>query len=207
MDKETLSNYGWIVICVLVMVVMIALATPFGSFISEAVQSTTKGLFDVNKSALDSTGLINIDNQEFDVPDMNHGAENGGNTGETPVVPEEPVLKEGYLSGTWRFNDVLLDSENDISEGVYFFTESVGSTWQAHTFETHKYGNIMEVSFIGKMFGGLGDSYNPLTTYSSDGWNLDTYKTITFGEYGNESEQQVSMGFWNWFTANATRIG
>ena len=27
MDKETLSNYGWIVICVLVMVVMIALAS------------------------------------------------------------------------------------------------------------------------------------------------------------------------------------
>ena len=30
MDKETLSNYGWIVICVLVLAVMIALATPFG---------------------------------------------------------------------------------------------------------------------------------------------------------------------------------
>ena len=91
MDKETLSNYGWIVICVLVMVVMIALATPFGSYISEAVQSTTKGLFDVNKTALDSTGLINIDNQEFDVPDMNHGAgEDAGNQGQTPVVPEEP---------------------------------------------------------------------------------------------------------------------
>ena len=51
MDKETLSNYGWIVIAVLVMVVMLALATPFGSFIAEAVQSTTQGLFDVNKSA------------------------------------------------------------------------------------------------------------------------------------------------------------
>ena len=65
MDKETLSNYGWIVICVLVLAVMIALATPFGTFVSGAVQSTTQGLFDVNKSALDSTGLINIDNQSF----------------------------------------------------------------------------------------------------------------------------------------------
>ena len=51
MDKETLSNYGWIVICVMVLAVMIALATPFGSFVSEAVQSTTQGLFDVNKNA------------------------------------------------------------------------------------------------------------------------------------------------------------
>ena len=49
MDKETLSNYGWIVICVMVLAVMIALATPLGNFVSEAVQSTTKGFFDVNR--------------------------------------------------------------------------------------------------------------------------------------------------------------
>lgn len=66
MDKETLSNYGWIVICVLVLAVMIALATPFGTFVADAVKSTTQGLFDVNQNALNSTGLINIDNQEFE---------------------------------------------------------------------------------------------------------------------------------------------
>ena len=57
MDKETLSNYGWIVICVLVLAVMIALATPFGDYISTAVKSTTQGLFDTNKNALNSTDL------------------------------------------------------------------------------------------------------------------------------------------------------
>jgi len=56
MDKETLSNYGWVVICVLVLVVMIALATPFGKYIAEAVKNTTQSLFNVSKSALD-TGL------------------------------------------------------------------------------------------------------------------------------------------------------
>jgi len=66
MDKETLSNYGWIVICVLVLAVMLAFATPFGNFIADAVKSTTQGLFDVNQSALNSTGLINIDGQEFE---------------------------------------------------------------------------------------------------------------------------------------------
>ena len=65
MDKETLSNYGWIVICVLVLAVMIALATPFGGFIADAVKSTTQGLFDVNQNALNSTGLINIGDQSF----------------------------------------------------------------------------------------------------------------------------------------------
>lgn len=65
MDKETLSNYGWIVICVLVLAVMIALATPFGTFVADAIKSTTQGLFDVNQNALNSTGLINIGDKEF----------------------------------------------------------------------------------------------------------------------------------------------
>lgn len=64
MDKETLSNYGWIVICVLVMVVMIALAGPFGNFVADAVKSTTQGLFDVNQNALDAAG-ITIEDQTF----------------------------------------------------------------------------------------------------------------------------------------------
>jgi hypothetical protein len=57
-DKETLSNYGWVVICVLVLVVMIALAGPFGRFISQAIKSTSDGLADVNNQAL---GSVNID--------------------------------------------------------------------------------------------------------------------------------------------------
>lgn len=64
MDKETLSNYGWIVICVLVLAVMIALAGPFGNFVSDAVKSTTQGLFDTNQNALDAAG-ITIADQTF----------------------------------------------------------------------------------------------------------------------------------------------
>ena len=60
MDKETLSNYGWIVICVLILAVLLALASPFGTFIADAVKSTTQSLFDVNRIAMNSTGLIDI---------------------------------------------------------------------------------------------------------------------------------------------------
>ena len=56
MDKETLSNYGWVVICILVLVVMIALATPFGKYIANAVKATTESLFGVSNNALE-TGL------------------------------------------------------------------------------------------------------------------------------------------------------
>ena len=64
MDKETLSNYGWIVICVLVLAVMIALAGPFGTFVAGAVKSTTAGLFGVNQNALSAAG-IDIEDQAF----------------------------------------------------------------------------------------------------------------------------------------------
>ena len=57
MDKETLSNYGWIVIAVLVLSVMIALATPFGSYIEQGVRSTTAGLFETSEKALNVVGM------------------------------------------------------------------------------------------------------------------------------------------------------
>ena len=59
MDKETLSNYGWIVICVLVLAVMIALATPFGSFIADGFKATYAGFGMVGDNALNS-GLTSV---------------------------------------------------------------------------------------------------------------------------------------------------
>ena len=37
MDRETLSNYGWVVIVVIVLAIMIALASPFGSYIKNGI--------------------------------------------------------------------------------------------------------------------------------------------------------------------------
>mgnify|MGYP003305807199 CR=1 FL=1 len=42
MDKSTLSNYGWIVIITLVLSIMLALATPFGSFVARGVSNVIK---------------------------------------------------------------------------------------------------------------------------------------------------------------------
>lgn len=62
MDKETLSNYGWVVICTLVIAIMIALATPFGEYIANGVKSTTTGLTEVLNKSLTSTGYEELDN-------------------------------------------------------------------------------------------------------------------------------------------------
>ena len=119
MDKETLSNYGWIVICVLVLAVMIALATPFGDYISTAVKSTTQGLFDTSKNALNSTGLINIGDQSFSdgtdvsagtlIPDGATYTPNGGTAlvgNGTNTFPNTPQTGDTYEEGdyTYKYN-------------------------------------------------------------------------------------------------------
>ena len=89
MDKETLSNYGWVVICVLVLVVMIALATPFGNYIATAVKNTTQGL--------DAAG-ITIDDNAF--VEGNGGAGENGGAGQSPVIPEPPSNPETTFTFT-----------------------------------------------------------------------------------------------------------
>ena len=55
MDKSTLSNYGWIVIAVLILSVMIALATPFGNYVKTATLNVTNGLIDTSDIATNNT--------------------------------------------------------------------------------------------------------------------------------------------------------
>ena len=120
MDKETLSNYGWIVICTLVLAVMIALASPFGEYISGAVKSTTQGLFDVSKNALSSAGIdiaglsFGDDDEEFE-----DGME--GEDIDNSLAAKTPVkFGEKYI--------VIEDTENSNSiVGSYYIFYEDGS--------------------------------------------------------------------------------
>lgn len=69
MDKETLSNYGWIVVLVLILAVLLALATPFGNFIAGAFKATYAGFGMVGDNAL---GIV--------IPGSGGGEENGAQT-------------------------------------------------------------------------------------------------------------------------------
>lgn len=74
MDKNTLSNYGWIVICILVLSVMLALATPFGNFIARGFEATYTGFSYTVDNAFD-TVLNNTGD--------NDNTTSGGDTGDT----------------------------------------------------------------------------------------------------------------------------
>ncbi len=108
MDKETLSNYGWIVICVLVLAVMIALATPFGNFICDAIWSTANGLFNTNNNALDNTledlGVVPTPEQlqaryKFEYYSTLNGAVNDVNNG--TIGTNADANKEDAVAGIY----------------------------------------------------------------------------------------------------------
>ena len=57
MDKQTLSNYGWLVIVTLILAVMLALATPFGTYVGDAVVSVANGFVGTANSATDEDNI------------------------------------------------------------------------------------------------------------------------------------------------------
>ena len=52
MDKETLSHYGWIVVLVLVLAVLLALASPLGMFVADGFKASYTGFDMVGDNAL-----------------------------------------------------------------------------------------------------------------------------------------------------------
>lgn len=99
MDKETLSHYGWIVVLVLVLSVLLAMATPFGKYIANAVENTTQGLFNTEQKALDAA---NIEQMENEWDDYLNGEDCSGGTG--TETPSEPTPTECQHTNTTTIN-------------------------------------------------------------------------------------------------------
>ena len=172
MDKETLSNYGWIVILVLILAVMIALATPFGSFIADAIKSTTTGFFTVNQNALDAAGIA-IPGQEFDTdenyPNMNrHGFYyNVVYYGLTCSDPEPSGIqpRKIYFEELYVFTEGL---DGKVYKTTYNPTDDDG--WIAGTVQKMTYDN-----------GYWYDENNSSHLFSEDGKKFEYRRTATFG--------------------------
>lgn len=63
MDRQTLSNYGWIVIAVLILAVMLAFATPFGQYIGRGVSNFAKSLVGASDNAVDKNNIDKMDTE------------------------------------------------------------------------------------------------------------------------------------------------
>lgn len=190
MDKETLSNYGWIVICILVMVVMIALATPFGQYIADAFNSASNGIKDVGDNALNSTGLINTKNN---------------------IIPEGGIYYVGV--STSNVGDYTGATETYTAGQEFPQTPSRGDVYVYEDYE-YRYGH----AFLGTWFnaqsqatidmlGGIGWGVHVLdTNQTSYSKMLDdingtpvTYLAFTFAEC-------TSMSVTPYVSQNATTM-
>ena len=158
MDKNTLSNYGWIVIAVLVLAVMIALATPFGKYIENGVRSTTAGLFETSEKAMNVVGMTAGDGN----------FEDGYDEASTTNLPAKGKTLEQY---SWE------EARDIIAAGKateYGFV--VGSTKTLQINNTTKTATIIGLDHDGEntatfmivSSGGIG-KHAMLTDFGNDG--------------------------------------
>ena len=122
MDKSTLSNYGWIVIVTLVLAVMLALATPFGTFVGKGASNVIKTFVQSSDNAVDEDN-IDTQSEQWDVylndNEYNHllGIHEGGTYttvgGETVTSAigdgivnfpsREPQVGDTYVYGDYEY--------------------------------------------------------------------------------------------------------
>ena len=103
MDKQTLSHYGWIVIVVLVLAVMLAFATPFGTYVGDAVVATTKGFGSITEHNLNEDNIKNQGDKWEDK--FENGVGGGTSEPESPTQPEEPPKEYNKYSLTINVYD------------------------------------------------------------------------------------------------------
>ena len=114
MDKSTLSNYGWIVIVTLVLAVMLALATPFGTFVGKGASNVIKTFVQSSDNAVDEDN-IDTQSEDWDIflnnTDSEHSAiipedgiyESNGNTYTKGETFPEPQIDDKYTYGNYRY--------------------------------------------------------------------------------------------------------
>ena len=195
MDKNTLSNYGWIVIAVLVLSVMIALATPFGQYVEQGVRSTTTGLFDTSEKAMNVVGM-SAGSGNFD--DGYTGVGSGESSKPEQNEPQEPTADN--LFGVWVFNESIDTNLNNLYEytPVNFSLngeEYIGFGLSDTGFKYVENEFAPDSPFIPKWDGSL--------VYTTHWIGDDVYRTVDFGTEG----QSVSADFFTWLTANAIYQG
>ena len=176
MDKSTLSNYGWIVIVTLVLAVMLALATPFGSYIGKGASNVIKTFVQSSDKAIDED---NIDTQS----DNWDNYLNDGTVDElTTLDPIENVPGATVIAPTMKDFATAAVTENYLyakqpkaktieeafvqKEGITYSGTKKGTFWGT--------GDIVTVSKDGKVLGDyyvvvLGDTISNNSTGVADG--------------------------------------
>ena len=140
MDKSTLSNYGWIVIVTLVLAVMLALATPFGTFVGKGASNVIKTFVQSSDSAVDEDN-IDTKSEDWDIylnnDDYNHKG----------VVPEGGVYTDVngnvYTKGD-SFPELQTGDEYQYGDYTYKCTARTGFRAYVKDTTQETYGPMLD---------------------------------------------------------------
>lgn len=229
MDKQTLSHYGWIVVMILTLSVMLALGTPLGRYIGRGVSNIAISFVGANDNAVDSDNIENMEdywedylgsgganeNVEinengfvegvFYVAPMTNG-ENEYLTGFTLLDDGTIVFVESYygLDGL-RIEEQYLTPGFDLMNDLFYSGEC-----QYQVYEMSKI--IVPDMEMGLQFSDDGKSvivydYNGTTTY-----NLDTSKEYVPFEFNKKYQYVMTaeidgVKYEQYFTANEDYTG
>ena len=167
MDRETLSNYGWITIVTLVLAVMLALATPFGTYVGDGVVSIARGYVATSEKKMSEDNINKMGDSFSDK------FENGVATEDT-TRPSGTLIPTGATytkadgttlegNGTNKFPDAT--TGDTYEEGNYKYTYNkggeYGTEWSARIKDKTKteYGTILsEIS--GVPMTNMGGTFN-----------------------------------------------
>lgn len=107
MDKKTISQYGWMIVISLILAVMLAFATPLGTYIGDGVVSIAQGFVGTQNESLDEENVQNkIDEYEGLLNDCPH-------TNTTITLKKDATCeKDGYTG-----DKVCKDCHKTIEEG------------------------------------------------------------------------------------------
>ena len=128
MNREMISHYGWIVVVTIILALMMAFATPFGSFVGTAVLNTTNGFIDAGEKATSEDNMQELENKWEDKIDKLSNTvgfiENDNSTdikvpsGEVLGTLEHPVQTgDYYIDGDmiYRYNYHVLTPDADVN--------------------------------------------------------------------------------------------
>lgn len=123
MDRNTLSHYGWIVVCIMIIAVLLAFATPFGNFIGTGARIALDGFLDTNDKVLGEDHMNNIvdewENEFIKNPEGGEEPAPGGSGDpETPGIPAKDLNPDD--GSTPVFGDEYIDGDYEYRYGEHF---------------------------------------------------------------------------------------
>ena len=154
MDKQTLSNYGWLVIVTLILAIMLAFATPFGTYVGDGVVSIANGFVGASDQAIDEDTIAT--NQSKWEEKLNNGLNNNSSTPNySNIIPEGGI----YITGLKSQNDCTSDCNNGEYSGwcicnVAMYNEGDEFPSTVNDYDLYIYNNVEYMYNAGYDCGG-----------------------------------------------------